>query len=73
MESVLFSYSPSKIELFVSEDGITWKTMGTLDVSGYVQKITLITPVTTRYLKYDMLEVPARVDLTEFYVYASKE
>lgn len=67
------SYCPSKIELFVSEDGTTWKTMGTLDVSGNVHKIKMINPVTTRYLKYDMLEVPARVDLTEFYVYVSKE
>lgn len=67
------SYCPNKIELFVSDDGVTWKTMGTLDVSGQVHKISLIKPITTRYLKYDMLEVPSRADITEFYVYASKK
>lgn len=67
------AYCPSKIEVFVSDDGVAWKTMGTLKVSGETHKIKFIEPVTTRYLKYDMLEVPSRVDITEFYVYEVKE
>lgn len=67
------SYAPMKIEVFTSDDGVAWKTMGQLKVSGETHKVKLINPVVTRYLKYDMLEVPSRVDITEFYVYASKK
>ena len=57
------------IELFTSDNGLEWKTMGTIDVQGATQKIKLIAPVTTRHLKYQMLKFPARVDITEFNVY----
>lgn len=63
------SYCPTKIELFTSDNGMEWKTMGTIDVEREIQKVKFITPVTTRHLKYQMLEFPARVDVTEFNVY----
>lgn len=63
------AYCPTQIELFTSDNGLEWKTMGTIDVPGATQKIKLIAPVTTRHLKYQMLKFPARVDITEFNVY----
>lgn len=65
-------YCPTQIEMFSSDDGQKWKTMGTLDVSGNVHYIKFITPVTTRHIKYQMLKVPSRVDVTEFNVYEPK-
>lgn len=65
-------YCPTQIEMFSSDDGQKWKTMGTLDVSGNVHNIKFITPVTTRHIKYQMLKVPSRVDVTEFNVYEPK-
>lgn len=65
-------YCPSKIEIFSSDNGIDWKTMGTLDVSGNIHNIKFIMPVTTRHLKYQMLKVPTRVDVTEFHVFEAK-
>lgn len=67
------SYAPTQIEVFSSDNGSTWKSMGTLGTKGGTQNITFISPVETRYLKYQMLKVPSRVDLTAFYVYIPSE
>lgn len=67
------SYAPTQIEMFSSDNGSTWKSMGVLDTKGATQNITFIAPVTARYLKYQMLKVPGRVDITAFKVYIPKE
>lgn len=67
------AYAPSQIELFYSGDGSNWKSLGTLDVSGNRQYVTIMSPIKTRYLKYEMLKVPGRVDITRFSVYVANE
>lgn len=67
------SYAPRQIEIFTSSNGSTWKSMGILATSGGTQNITFIAPVQTRYLKYQMLTVPSRVDMTAFYVYVPND
>lgn len=67
------SYAPTQVEIFYSEDGRTWNSMGELDTKGGTQNISFIAPVQTRYLKYQMLKVPGRVDMTAFYVYIAAE
>ena len=63
-------YAPSKIELFTSENGRDWTTMGQMDTKGGTQTITFENQVKTRYLKYQMINVPGRVDITKFNVYS---
>lgn len=65
-------YCPTKIELSVSDDGATWKSLGVLDVSGADQYVKMLTTPVTRYIRYEMLSIASsRVDITEFYVYES--
>lgn len=64
------SYAPTKIELFTSEDSENWKSIGQMVTKGGTQTITLDERVKTRYLKYQMISVPGRVDLTKFYIYS---
>lgn len=66
------AYAPSKIELYISEDGSQWQSMGNLNTGDAAQYISFKVPVNTRYLKYDILVYPGRVDVTEFNVYISK-
>lgn len=64
------SFAPTEVEIFYSDDGSTWKSMSTIQTSGGTQTIRFISPVTTRYLKYQMLSIASgRVDMTEFYIY----
>ncbi len=63
------SFAPTEVEIFHSVDGINWTSLGVTATSGQTQNITFITPVETRYLKYQMITVPGRVDLTALYVY----
>lgn len=65
------SYAPSRIVIYISEDGNLWKSMGNIGTSGGVQEVSFKVPMNTRYLKYDMLAFPGRVDVTEFNVYIS--
>lgn len=67
------SYAPTQIEVFSSDNGSSWKSMGILTTKGGTQNVAFISPVQTRYLKYQMLKVPKRVDLTAFYVYIPSE
>lgn len=62
-------YAPTEVEIFHSTDGTNWSSLGVIATSGQAQYITFITPVETRYLKYQMLKVPIRVDLMTLYVY----
>lgn len=64
------AYAPSKIEVFISENGREWTSLGQVETQGRVQTITFEERVKTRYLKYQMIDVPGRVDITRFYVYA---
>lgn len=62
-------FAPSEVEIFISTDGTDWTSLGVIATTGSPQYITFITPVKTRYLKYQMIEVPDRVDLTSFDVF----
>lgn len=46
--------------------------MGDIRTSGSTQNISLKVPMDTRFLKYDMLSYPKRVDVTEFNIYIAK-
>lgn len=63
------AYCPTQIELFTSDNGTEWKTMGTLDVQESIQYVKFISSVTTRHLKYQIDKYPIRVDVTEINVY----
>lgn len=66
------SFAPRGIELFVSDNGVKWESHGKLQTSGAEQNIKFVTPVTTRYIKYDIFRGSSngRLDITEFNVYA---
>ena len=63
-------YVPSKVEIFSSENGDKWTSIGQWDTKGRNQTITFDERIKTRYLKYQMVTVPSRVDITKFYIYA---
>lgn len=63
-------YAPSKVEIFSSENGDKWTSIGQWDTKGRNQTITFDERIKTRYLKYQMVTVPSRVDITKFYIYA---
>ncbi len=63
-------YAPTKVEIFTSEDGEKWVSIGQWTTKGGTQTITFEESVKTRYLKYQMITVPSRVDITRFYIYA---
>lgn len=65
------AYAPTAIEIYYSADGVNWTSLGEIATSGSSQNITFITPIETRYLKYQMVTVPGRVDLTALYVYTA--
>lgn len=62
-------YAPSKIEILTSDNGSTWKSLGEVETSGNTQNIAFKNTVETRYLKYQMITVPSRVDITQLHVY----
>ena len=49
---------------------MTGYPIGQWDTKGRTQTITFDERVKTRYLKYQMITVPSRVDITRFYIYA---
>ena len=61
---------PTKVEIFTSEDGEYWVSIGQWTTKGGTQTITFEESVKTRYLKYQMITVPGRVDITRFYIYS---
>lgn len=63
------SYAPTKIELFRSDDGLEWVSLGQFDTGGSTQTVKLGERVDTRFVKYQMINVPGRVDVTKFSVY----
>lgn len=66
-------FAPSRIEVLQSEDGENWKSLGVISTAGNPENIAFITPIKTRYLKYQMVKVPRRVDLTGLYVYVDQK
>ena len=68
------AYAPREVEILQSENGITWKSLSSLAISGGTQNITFISPITTRYLKYQIITISTngRTDVTEFNVYEPK-
>lgn len=66
-------FAPSRIEVLQSEDGENWKSLGVVSTAGKTEDIAFITPISTRYLKYQMVKVPRRVDLTALYVYVDQK
>lgn len=67
-------YAPREVEILQSEDGMTWKSLSSLAVSSATQNIAFISPITTRYLKYQIITISSngRTDVTEFNVYEPK-
>lgn len=65
-------YAPRKIEVFISENNRDWIPFrqGTVNTSGARQNFKFEKPIKTRYIKYEMITVPSRVDITKFYVYS---
>lgn len=63
------AYAPTKVELFESENAKDWVSIGVFETSGSVQDIKFENRIDTRYLKYQMIDVPGRVDITRFSVY----
>lgn len=63
-------YAPTKIELFTSENGRDWVSIGQKDTKGGTQTVMFEEQVKTRFLKYLMINVPGRVDVTKFNVYS---
>lgn len=69
------AYAPREVEILQSENGMTWKSLSSLAIPGrVVQNITFISPITTRYLKYQIITISTngRTDVTEFNVYEPK-
>lgn len=68
-------YWPLEIEILQSTDGEEWTSIGILDTpnvtTNYRQEIAFITPITTRYLKYQILKIAStgRTSITEFNIY----
>lgn len=63
-------YCPTSIRLSVSKDGTDWVEMGTVSSSPQVH-VAFAEPVTTRYLKYEMLGITGdRVDIMYVYLWA---
>ncbi len=67
------SYAPTKAEVYYSEDGENWISLGSVRTSGSTQRIAFASTIEARYLKYQMREVPSRVDMTAFYVFTYHE
>ena len=66
-------YAPRSIEVLTSPDNATWKSHGTLAVSGATQNWRFLKPVTARYLKYRVMSPNSRTDVTEFNIYVAKQ
>lgn len=64
-------YAPRGAEIFTSNDGASWESQGEITTSGMNQYIKLVTPVSCRHIKYDIITGSSngRLSLTEFYVY----
>ena len=68
-------YAPQEVEVAVSKDNVTWKSLGTIQTSGGYQNITLLSRPKARYLKYSILKMPStgRVSIVEFNLYGTDE
>lgn len=69
------AYAPREVEILQSENGMTWKSLSSLAIPGSsTQNITFISPITTRYLKYQIITISTngRTDVTVFNVYEPK-
>lgn len=67
------SYAPTKAEVYYSQDGENWISLGSVRTSGSTQRIAFASTIEARYLKYQMREVPSRVDMTAFYIFTYHE
>lgn len=70
-----YAFAPREVEILQSENGTTWKSLSSLTIpSNSTQNITFISPITTRYLKYQIITISTngRTDVTEFNVYEPK-
>lgn len=69
------NYYPLEIELFISDDGNSWRSIGSIETPSvttyYRQEISFISPVTTQYLKYQIIKIASsgRTSLVEFNIY----
>lgn len=64
------SYSPTKVDISISENGKDWVSQGIVNTGGSPQSISFLQPVKTRYVKYDILDTTSStVSIREFNVY----
>lgn len=65
-------YAAGGIEVFVSDNGVKWESQGKLKTSGATQNVKFTKPVTTKYIKYNIVvgSLYGRLSVTEFNVYA---
>lgn len=64
-------YAPREIEVSVSDDNTTWKSLGSIATGTGLQYVTFLTRPKARYLKYNIVQMPTsrRVSIVEFYLY----
>lgn len=69
-------YPPTKVELFISENGTDWKSIGTSavpspqDYDDMDYYLDFLVPISTRYIKYTVLEASSSTKyLAEFYTF----
>lgn len=67
----MMNFAPKAIEVYTSNDGENWESHGVLATPEPQQYITFMSPVTCRYIKYDIVEgsISGHLNLTEFDVY----
>lgn len=64
-------YAARFVEVLVSDNGSKWESQGKLRVSGSPQDVKLVEPITTQYIKYNIITpFSNRLSVTEFNVYA---
>lgn len=69
-----YSYTPTEVELFTSENGNDWHSLGVYErVASTTEPITFLAPIQTRYLKYTALNSKGKINLGEFHIYTPKE
>ena len=68
------AYAPQEVEIYQSKDGLNWKSLGVIATSGATQPISFISPISTRYIKYQITKVAAskRTSITEVNLYETE-
>lgn len=69
-----YNFTPTEIEVFTSENGNDWKSLGVYErIASTTEPITFLAPIKTQYLKYSALSSKGQINLSEFNIYTPKE